>query len=189
MVVSNVRHRFTVEEYHRMDEAGVFSPDARIELIDGELMETLEPMNPPRATAVAFLTGVLVLGVGIRALVRCQLPITLGDLSEPEPDFAIVRGTHSLYRSRHPGASEILGVIEVADSSRDFDIRRKTPMYGAFEIPEVWIVDLVDVCVHVFREPREGAYRRATVSSFHDELSLFEFPDVRIRFSDLLESA
>jgi Uma2 family endonuclease len=187
MVVSKVRHQVTVDEYRRMDAAGIFPHGARIELVEGDLMETLLPMNPPHANVVEFLTRVLVLGIGDRALVRCQLPVTLGDLSEPEPDFAIVEGPRALYRSRHPDAAEIFGIIEVAGSSREFDMRRKAPLYGTFGIPEVWVVDLVDSCVHVFREPVDGTYRSRTVASFHDDLPLFGFPDVRVLLADMLE--
>jgi len=95
MAIEYALHRFTVDEYHRMGEAGVFAPDSHIELIDGELVERLVSMNPRHASVVAGLYERLHDAVAGSAQVRGQLPITLGTFSEPEPDFAIVRNLRS----------------------------------------------------------------------------------------------
>ena len=187
MAVSYARHRVTVDEYHRMGEAGVFPHDARIELIEGELVETLVSMNPPHAVIVEVLNKKLTFAVADRALVRCQLPITLGDASEPEPDFALVRGPRLPYKERHPGPDDIMCVIEVADSSRAFDLRTKAPLYAEFEVPETWVVDLVERRVHVLRVPHGRAYMRTTVATVDDVISLLAFPDVYLKVADIFE--
>jgi Uma2 family endonuclease len=187
MALDYARHRFTVEEYHRMDDARVFSPDAHIELIDGEVVERLVSMKPPHAAVVELLYARLSAIVGDRALVRYQLPITLGDFSEPEPDFAIVCGSRSLFRTRHPGPGDIESLIEVADRSRDFDVRRKVPIYASFRIPETWVVDLVDSCVHVFRDPDSRRYRDSAIAQANEQVALLAFPEVTIRVGDLFE--
>jgi Uma2 family endonuclease len=186
MAVEYARHRITVHEYHRMSEAGVFGPEARLELIDGELVEHLTPMNPPHARVVRILNAILVRALGERALICCQLPITLGEASEPEPDFTLVRGPESRYDGRHPEAGDILCVIEVAESSLQFDLRRKRPLYAEHGIPEYLAVDLDLSRVHVFRDPLGSAYENATIAFPGDEVSLLAFPDVRIRVADVL---
>jgi Uma2 family endonuclease len=186
MAIDYARHRITVDEYHRMDEAGVFPPDARIELIEGELVETLVTMKPPHASVVGSLTEMLVIALAGRALLRCQLPVTIGDASEPQPDFTIVRGPRSAYRTRHPGPDEVYCAIEVAESSRNFDVRRKAPLYAAYGIPETWVVDLVDGCVRVLREPRAWHYASASVATPGDVISLLAFPDIEVHVATLL---
>ena len=108
MAVAYARHRISVDEYHRMAEAGVFDPDARIELIDGELIERLVPVKPPHAGTVALITRLLTLRLGERACVRCQLPVTITDSSEPEPDIAVVRFSPRRYLDSHPSAGDDL---------------------------------------------------------------------------------
>jgi Uma2 family endonuclease len=181
MALQYAVHRITVDEYHRMDDAAVFPHDARIELIEGELFERTVPMNPPHAYVVALLDDLLRSAVAGRAILRCQLPITLGDFSEPEPDFAIVAGSHSQFKTRHPSESEIEAVIEVADSSRDFDVRKKVPLYAKYGIPEILIVDLVESCVRTYRDPLGSEYRITSILSGEDLVSLSAFPEFQIR--------
>ncbi len=166
-----------------MDAAAVFPHDARIELIEGALFERFVPMNEPHALVVEILDELLRSVVADRARVRCQLPITLGDLSEPQPDFAIVAGTRSLLKARHPGADEIVAVIEISDSSRDFDIEQKIPMYAKYGVTEAWVVDLIDSCVRVYRTPVRGEYSDTSVASIDGfvRLSAFQESEIRVR--------
>ena len=180
MALSPARHRITIDEYHRMADAGIFDPNVRLELIDGDLIESRVTMKPPHAAVVQFLTRTLTVGLGDRAVVRCRLPVTLGDLWEPEPDFAIVRAPGALYCTRHPGAADTLAIIEVADASRDFDVGRKVPIYAQSGIPETWIVDLVDSCIRIFRDPQGATYADTTVAPITAEVSLRSFADVKL---------
>ena len=186
MAVPYTQHRFTVDEYHRLADAAVLPHDARIELIDGELVETLVAMKPPHAASVRALTRLLTVSVGQRASVQFQLPVTLGDLSEPEPDIAIVRRPESAYATRHPGPADILTLIEVAESSRAFDLQRKVPLYAAFGVADVWIVDLVDRCVRVFREPQNRVYASVTTLAGDAVLGPLAFDDIRLRVAEVL---
>ncbi len=185
MVSSHALHRITVDEYHRMYDAGIFAPDARIELIEGELLERLFPMNPPHANVVTMLLHRLILALGDRAYVRCQVPITLGDLSEPQPDLSVVAMPASAYKHRHPTCDDIFTIIEVADSSRKTDLERKVPLYAAFRIPETCVVDLVKSKLHIFRDPRNAEYASTTVKEFTEPATLLAFPDQPVVLADI----
>ncbi len=171
-----------------MQDGKVFAADARIELIDGALFETLVTMKPPHAASVAMLNRLLTMALGDRAFVRCKVPVTLGDFSEPEPDISIVRMPPELYDDRHPRPDDIFALIEVADSSMAPDLSKKLPLYATFAIPETWIVDLVKGCVRVFRQPRNQVYENESVSSRFDEVALALFPDVRLQAAAILGS-
>jgi Uma2 family endonuclease len=150
-------YRFTREEYYRMWESGFFS-DKRVELLDGEII-TMPPQNPPHAGTTSDLATVVILSLGPHFPVRTQAPIVLTDWSEPEPDIAICRLDPEKYRGRHPKASDVLLVIEVADTSLAYDRRRKTAAYATSGIPEYWIINLIDNRIEVFSDPYSVAQR------------------------------
>ena len=171
-----------------MCEAGVLAHDAHIELLDGELFERLVSMKPPHASAVVALDDLLRKVVGDRAHVRCRLPVTLGDFSEPEPDFALTSGDRSLFKTRHPYAEDVLAIIEVSYSSRDFDIRRKVPIYARYGIPEVLVVDLVDSCFRIFRHPVGTDYVETRIVNGGEHIALLAFPNSSINVRDVIDA-
>lgn len=179
-------HRIDVEEYHRMAEAGVFDPDARIELIDGELIERVGPIHPPHASVVTRIANSFVRLFGECALVRNQQPVTLGSHSEPQPDIALVSLPDDLYEKRHPHLAELFVLIEVADSTRTLDQRKKVPMYARAGVPEVWLVDLVDACVHVYRQPADGRYAEHIRHGRGEQIAVAAFPTNTIEVASLL---
>src|SRR6185295_8160231 len=101
------RHRITVEEYYRMAEVGLLTPDARVELIEGEIID-MPPSGSHHAGTVSLLSRLLERAVGDRAIVRGQGPIVLGEFSQPEPDVALVAPDSDFYRQRHPVAADTL---------------------------------------------------------------------------------
>ena len=133
-----------------MAEADIFDPDDRVELIDGEVVE-MSPMGMPHGACVARLNETFVLALHGRAIVRPQLPMQVGDFSEPEADIAVIRYRSNYYADHHPMPPDVLLAVEVADSSLRFDLDRKTPLYIAGGVPEVWVVDLVTDTLHVTR--------------------------------------
>ncbi|MGE5154491.1 MAG: Uma2 family endonuclease [Bdellovibrio bacteriovorus] len=114
------RHRYTVEDYYRMAEVGILAPDARVELIDGEVIE-LPPIGAPHAGVVTDLQNRLIAAIGNDAIVRVQNPIHLGPHDEPQPDIALVTPPAAKYRMRHPGPADILLLIEVAETNLRLD--------------------------------------------------------------------
>lgn len=126
-------HRFTREEYDRMVAAGVFAPDARLELLEGEIIN-MPPQKSRHATAVRLVEDALRAAFLAGFDVRTRLPLSLGDYSEPEPDVAVVKGSPRDSRDAHP--SSALLVVEIAETSLDYDRRRKLPVYVRAGNPE-----------------------------------------------------
>ncbi|HHB13379.1 MAG TPA: Uma2 family endonuclease [Chromatiales bacterium] len=153
------RHRWTVDDFHRMVEHGVIGENDRIELLDGELYE-MTPIGSRHAAATDFLLRALDRAVGDAAVVRCQSPIRLGDLSEPQPDLALLRPRPDWYRDAHPSPGDVLLVIEVADRSLAYDRDLKLPAYARAGIPEAWLIALNDGRLEIHRNPAPDGYRR-----------------------------
>lgn len=180
-------HRFTVDEYHRMGEAGIFHEDARVELIAGEIVE-MAPIGPDHAWVVTRLTSLFERGSG-DLIVWSQNPIVLSDEDEPLPDLALVKPVPKLYREAHPGPDDVLLVIEVADSSLAYDRGEKLARYATAGIPEVWIVDLSGDRLLVFRSPKGGAYETELVVLPAERVSPLALPGLAIGPRDLGEPA
>jgi Uma2 family endonuclease len=121
------RYYFTVEEFHKLGEAGILHEDSRIELIEGELIK-MAPIGTPHASVVDTLAEEFIAKLAKRAIVRVQNPIALGDSSEPEPDVVVARSLPGRYRKFHPRAEDILLIIEVADTTLEYDRKVKLPL-------------------------------------------------------------
>ena len=143
MALNLSKHHFSVSEYERMGETGVFSPDARVELIEGEIVE-MSPIGSSHAACVTLLSRILNQQVRDQAIVSTQNPIRLNDFSEPQPDIAVVRFRDDFYRNAHPGPSDVFLVIEVADTTLEYDRRVKMPLYARAGVPEALILNLVE---------------------------------------------
>lgn len=181
------RGRITVDEYHRMAEVGLLAPDARVELIEGVIVD-VPPMGPSHASAVSQLDELLHNAVRERAIVWCQLPIRLSAFSEPQPDLALLVGRADFYRQRHPTAEDILLVIEVSDTSLRHDLSAKAALYAQHGIRELWVVDVVAGGIHVFRHPSDGVYRGAFAPDTFDQMEIEALPGVTIDLSPVASS-
>ena len=159
MSVELARWQFTVEDYSRMIEAGIFGEDDRVELINGEIIE-MSPIGSAHAACVKLLNAILSQRFAGRYIVSVQDPVVLNDASEPEPDVALLKHRADFYRGSHPQARHIVLVIEVADTSVDYDRDVKIPLYAASGIKEAWLVDLTSAQVLVHDRPGGGTYRR-----------------------------
>jgi Uma2 family endonuclease len=177
-------HRFSLEEYHRLIEAGGFDEDARIELIDGLLVD-MSPKTAPHENAIAWLNQLLVLSVDLdRFEVRVSAALTTGN-SEPEPDIIVIE--RDAPRPYHPGTAAL--IIEVAVSSQRRDLRHKPPIYAGAGVPDYWVVDLDAGRVVVHGSPRDGAYDRVEIMGSGGELvaSRLELPPISV--AELLAAA
>jgi len=148
------RHLISVDAFHRMGETGILGPADRVELIDGEIID-MSPIGALHAAIVDLLARHFGRRAGDAVFVRCQNPLRLDDMSEPEPDIAILRPRADFYTTAHPGPADVLLVIEVADTSLSYDLAVKVPLYARHGIPEVWVIDSATRRTQVFREPRE----------------------------------
>ena len=160
MAVAGI-HRFTVDDFARMGEAGIFTEDDRVELIDGEVRE-MTPIGPPHAWSVDRLTVLVAARLPETAHLRVQGPIRLGRHTEPQPDLSVSRRTQA-YTHRHPDASDLLLVIEVSDSSLQYDRGEKVPRYGKAGVPETWVVDVSARTVTAYTGPGPEGYARERV--------------------------
>jgi hypothetical protein len=156
--VAITRRLFDVDDYHRMVEAGILSEDDRVELIDGEII-AMTPIGPRHNAAVNRATRALVTAVGDHAIVQVQGSVRLDQFREPQPDIVLLRPQPDFYASRLPGPSDILLIIEIAESSLAYDRDVKARIYAQSAVPEYWLVDLDDRSVSCYSEPRDGTYQ------------------------------
>jgi Uma2 family endonuclease len=156
------RHRITVHDYHRMGEIGVFAPDARVELIEGKIID-MAPIGNDHQSIVDQLNRTLVLAVGGDAIVRTQGSIRLSQWSEPEPDVVLLKLRPDFYRGEFALGTDTLLVIEVSDTTLKYDRDIKVPLYARHGVPEVWVVDVNGNALLVYDHLRDGQYERQVV--------------------------
>ena len=168
-------------EYDKLIELGAFQNE-RIELLEGVLVP-MSPIGPPHSSTVQKLTALLVPLFAGRATVRIQSPIGALELSEPEPDVAVV--PLGDYDTAHPEIVDL--IIEVAESSLSVDRSVKLHLYAACAIPEYWIVNLVDRRVEVYTDPKNGTYANANHYDRNATLRPVRFADLEIRIADFLK--
>src|SRR5215213_9412762 len=143
------RRSFTVAEYERMGQFGIFSEDDRVELVRGEIIE-MSPIGERHAASVNVLDEIVRERLKRTVTVSVQNPIQLDDYSEPQPDIAVLKRRDDFYRHAHPRPEDVLVVIEVSDSTLDLDRTVKLPLYAAAGIPEAWVVNLPEERIEVY---------------------------------------
>lgn len=186
MAVANVEaHRWTRRDYERLAAKGFFPPGRRVELVEGVIYD-MTPQNSLHATGFRLAQEALrtVFPPAEGYEIRGQLPLALGDDSEPEPDLAVVTGAIRDYRDGHPAIA--LLVIEIADSSLLHDRKRKIPLYARFGVPEAWLFNLVRRTLEVYRDPVDGIYRTRLILREGDTVSPVSRPEVSLKVVDLL---
>ncbi len=187
MAVRIERYRFTVDDYYRMLAAGILTEDSRVELIEGEVI-AMAPIGSRHAGCINRIVHVLSPQLADRAILSIQNPIRLSPYTEPQPDVALLRPREDFYASGHPGPRDVLLVVEVAETSGDYDRRVKVPLYGRAGIPEAWVVDLGAGVVEVYRGPGRRGYRQAERHGRGSVLSPQACPDVRLAVDEILGS-
>jgi Uma2 family endonuclease len=179
------RHRLTVDEYYRMAEAGVLAPGARVELIEGEVVD-MAAIGTRHASAVKKLIALLSAAVQGRAIVAAQDPLRLSDASESQPDLMLLRPRADFYAQAHPGPADVLLLIEVSDSTVAYDRGIKLDLYAKHGIAEVWIVDLDNNIVRFFRANDGQGYTDITASETPRATPVAALPGMTIDLSGLL---
>ena len=180
-----VRHAFTVDEWHRMGETGLFGEDARMELLDGEVIE-MSPIGSPHGGCVKFLNRALIAAVGDRAVIAVQDPVVLDDRSEPQPDLAVLVPRADGYRRSHPTPQEILLLIEVSDTTLAYDRDRKAIYYANTGVRECWIVDLAGDQVLVLRAPGAAGYGDVCARHRGEQVDVEALAGVELAVADIL---
>lgn len=179
--------RWTREEYYRAAEIGLFRPDERLELIEGEIFEKVSPQKTPHFAALRATASTLEEVFGDGYEVRQQSPLAIDDSSEPEPDILVVPGSWRDYQDHHPTAVETRLLAEISDSSLAFDRATKAALYARAGVSEYWIVNLIDRRLEVHRDPQpDGVYSAITSHEETGSIAALAAPDKPIRIYDLL---
>jgi Uma2 family endonuclease len=185
MALTLVRHRFSVDEYERMIEHGILTENDRVELIRGEIIEKMA-IGDPHAASVKRLNRLLGATLAGRTLISIQDPIRLID-SEPEPDVALLLPQADFYLSGKPRPADILLLIEVSDSSLEYDRQVKLPMYAEAGISEFWIVNFEDDCLEVYRQPTAaGIYNDVRYLQRGQTVDIVALPGTMLAVDDIL---
>jgi Uma2 family endonuclease len=177
-------HRFTVEEYFRMAETGILKPDARVELIDGEIVDMM-PIGPFHSGALSQLSAFFQLKSHGRWLVWNQSPLRLDKHDVPEPDLMLLKPASHHYKSAHPTPEDVFLIIEVSDSSLVFDQNIKLPLYARAGIEEVWILNVPQKQIEVYRQPHFMGYESKTILR-DGEVAPVRFPDASVAVPELV---
>jgi Uma2 family endonuclease len=185
MATEITKKLFTVDEYHRMAEAGILGPEERLELIDGEIIQ-MSPIGHAHWVAVNRASLLFFEAFRRNAVVSTQNSVRLSGWTEPQPDVTVFKPRSDLYAAKKPTPADVLLIVEVADSTLRFDRNVKVPLYAAAGIPEVWIEDLNNDCLLVYRDPHAEGYRSTVTLKREDSVSPIAFPEIHFTIDDLL---
>ncbi|MCF6281729.1 MAG: Uma2 family endonuclease [Candidatus Polarisedimenticolaceae bacterium] len=178
------QHLHTVEDYYLMAETGILKPEDRVELIDGVIVDMVS-IGSKHAGVVNRLNQCLVAAVANRAIVSIQNAVRLNDLSEPEPDVALLKYRQDFYAEAHPTPDDLLLIIEVANSSLNYDRDVKLPLYARHNIPQVWLIDLNADELWIYSQPQDGTYQKKIKANLQQPVALPEISGVEIDLSAL----
>jgi Uma2 family endonuclease len=176
--------RFNVAEYYRMAEAGILGGD-RVELIEGVIVE-MAAMGSRHAACVRRLEALLNQHTGETGILSTQCPIRLDDGSEPEPDLAMLKPREDFYSSEHPGPGDVLLVIEVSDTSAEYDVEIKLPLYARAGIPETWLVNLATETIEAHSGPASDGYRKTLRAKRGEKLESNSVSGLKVAAEDVL---
>ncbi len=186
MSVQLERRYFTVDEYARMGEVGIFTEDDRVELIEGEIVK-MSPIGSRHAACVDRVVNMLLpVVIEQAAIIRVQSPIVLDDYSEPQPDVTLLRHRPDFYAQAHPRPADVLIVIEVADSSVEIDRNTKLPLYAEAGIPEVVIMVLPEDVIEVHAEAANGQYQKVKILGRGEIFESTAIPGVKLSIDAVL---
>lgn len=176
---------FTVNDFQRMAETGILSEDDRVELIHGEIL-TMSPIGTRHAAAVDHGNRVLVMGAGDRAIVRVQTDVVLDLHDQPQPDLVLMRWRDDFYASKHPGPDDILLIIEVSDSSLEYDQTIRLQLYAEMGIREYWIADLQNNILFAYSQPEGKSYQITRQYQRGESIAPALLPECRLQIDVLL---
>jgi Uma2 family endonuclease len=177
VTITPLRKQFTVDDYARMRETGILTEDDRVELLDGEIY-IMSPIGPLHVAIVNKLNKILGVRVGDRGIISIQNPIRLDKLGEPQPDIAILHPRDDFYTQALATPDDILLVIEVADTTLEYDREQKLPRYAQAHISEVWIVDVAAQTIEQHTQPYQGVYTQVRKVLFGSEITSSIMSDI-----------
>ena len=169
-----------------MAETGVLRPDARVELLDGQIID-LSPIGPFHGGVTIFLNQFFSAAAKGRWVTSVQNPVHLNDHSEPQPDLMLLKPPADRYRKRHPQSEDVFLLVEISDTTLEKDQEEKLPVYARAGIAEVWIVDLNDQTIEVYAQPGFTGYGSKIILRAGDKASPQAFPDAMVDVAELLK--
>ncbi len=180
-----VKYKFTAEEYQLMGKAGVFHPEARVELINGEIV-VMSPIGLKHAVVINRLTRFLIKNLNDAGIVSVQNSFRIPHYSEPQPDIVILRPRDDFYANKFPLPEDVLLIIEVADSSLRYDRTTKLTLYAEHHIPEYWIANLERDIVEIYRQPQNKSYLKQTlIDSAEITFAPIALPEMTMTLKDI----
>jgi len=168
-----------------MGEAGIFKEGERVELIRGEIIQ-MSPIGTRHSAAVNRLVRLFTQHLGSRIILSPQNPVELDNNSEPQPDIALLLPRQDFYEYRHPIPQDVLLLVEVADTTAKYDREVKIPLYAEDNITEVWLVDINEQCIEVYRQPSPDGYQNVQKLGRGQTLSILAFREVNIGVNEVL---
>jgi Uma2 family endonuclease len=175
------RHQLSISDYYKMVEVGILREDSRVELIEGELIE-MAPIGGKHLWSVNALVAIFARQVGNKAIVSPQNPVVFPDKNAPQPDIALLRPD---YAGELPTASDVLLVIEIADTTLIYDRDTKIPLYARHGIPEAWLFDIQRQSLSIYLHPAAGGYQRLLSPGPSDTVSPSLLPNVEVKLSEI----
>ena len=185
-MLAPAKNRISVQEYYRIAETGVLASDARVELLDGQIVD-MSPIGPFHGSVTKFLNQFFADVARRRWIMAIQDPAQLDDFSEPQPDLMLLKPSADYYRKRHPQPEDVFLLVEISDTSLEKDQKVKLPAYARAGIAEVWIVNLNEQTIEVYRQPHFAGYGSKVILSAGDKASPQAFPDVLLDVAELLK--
>lgn len=185
MTVQLLRKKFTVEQYHQMLESRILTENDRVELIKGEIIE-MTPIGRRHAACVNRLNELFLLRLAQVVVVSVQNPVELSDDSEPQPDLVLLRRRADFYEAGHPRPEDVLLIVEIADTTVETDRLVKIPLYAEEGIIEVWLVDINEQVIEVYREPTPTGYQNVQRLQPGQTLSILAFPELNLMVDEVL---
>ncbi len=178
-------YEMTVEKYHQLIEAGIFSENDKVELIEGRIVE-MSPKGVLHATAMTRINRCMIRCFDEKAVIRIQDPILLNDKSEPEPDLVLAQLPDVRYMLHPPKPEDIYLVMEVSDSTLAYDRKELAPWLAQNGVLQFCLLNIRGRELEDYREPSVDGYRAKRTYSEEESFSLSAFPDILIKVSDLL---
>lgn len=179
-------HRFNVSEYYRLGQIGLLPEDASVELMDGQGIDCVR-ISPLHASVTHCLAQPFFDLPQAACIVSLRNPVRLDEYSEVQPDVMLFKYREDYYKTRHPGPEDVFVLMEVADESLEYDRKAKLPAYGRAGIREVWIVNLIEAAIEVYRDPDFTGYSSKTILRIGDQAAPQAFSDVVVNVAELLK--
>lgn len=179
------RKIFTVREYHKMIDAGVFVGNSDWELIEGEIVKKMT-VGDYHISCVNRLNMFFAVKLAGKAIVSVQNPVVISDVSEPEPDVTILRFREDFYASGKATAKDVLLLIEVSDSTVSYDRSTKIALYGEAGVSEVWLVNLPRQILEVYTEPQNGKYKVVKKVGKNETVAPQLMPEIKMKVSEII---